>query len=158
MNFSIHGRPLRDLLAAVLFFHPLVIGRVKEYLGLTARVSSALDIGCGTGLSSAALSEIAENVTAVDISEGMLSFAPKADRVSYAVTNAEVLPFAGGQFEIITMSQVFHWLDRKVFLAEARRVLKPGGFLIVYDNYLSDEMTSNPKYQPWFREIFHDHF
>ena len=68
--------------------------------------------------------------------------------------DAEVLPFAEGQFEIITMSQVFHWLDRKVFLAEARRVLKPRGFLVVYDNYLSDEMTSNPKYQPWFRETF----
>ena len=121
---------------------------------MTAKVTSALDIGCGTGLSSAALSEIAEKVTAVDISEGMLSFAPKASRVDYAVTNAEVLPFANGQFEIITMSQVFHWLDRTVFLAEAGRVLKKDGFLVVYDNYISDEMTSNPKYQTWFREVF----
>jgi SAM-dependent methyltransferase len=136
------------------FFHPLVIKRVGEYLGLTAGVTSALDIGCGTGLSSAALSEIAETVTAVDISEGMLSFAPKTKGVNYAVSKAEVLPFPAGQFEIITMSQVFHWLDRKVFLAEAGRVLKKDGFLVVYDNYISDEMTTNPKYQPWFREVF----
>jgi SAM-dependent methyltransferase len=52
------------------------------------------------------------------------------------------------------VSQVFHWLDRKVFLAEAGRVLKKEGFLVVYDNYISDEMTANPKYQPWFREVF----
>lgn len=136
------------------FFHPLVIDRLRDHLGLNHKCRSGLDIGCGTGLSSAALSALARNVTAIDISEGMLSFAPKNELVNYAVSNAEALPFAGDQFEIITICQVFHWLDRKVFLAEARRVMKNNGFLVVYDNYLSDDMTSNPRYQPWFREIF----
>lgn len=127
---------------------------VRGYLALDGKVASALDIGCGTGLSSAALSEIAENVAGVDISEGMLSFAPRKKRVNYVVSRAEALPFPQERFEIITMSQVFHWLDRKAFLAEAARVLKKDGLLVVYDNYLSDEMTANPKYQPWFRESF----
>lgn len=136
------------------FFHPLVMKIIRGYLALDGKMPSALDIGCGTGLSSAALREIAENVTGVDISEGMLSFAPRNKGVNYVVSRAEALPFPEQRFEIITISQVFHWLDRKAFLAEAGRVLKKDGFMVVYDNYLSDEMTANPKYQPWFRERF----
>jgi len=136
------------------FFHPLVINRVREFLSLEKPVRSGLDIGCGTGLSSLALKDIAQRIAAMDLSAEMIFHAKKESGIHYLIASGETLPFGEDEFDLITISQVFHWLDRKVFLAEASRVLRKDGFLVVYDNYISDEMTSNPKYQPWFREIF----
>jgi SAM-dependent methyltransferase len=136
------------------FFHPLVIGRVREFLSLTKPVRAALDIGCGTGLSSMALRDIAQNVAAVDLSPEMVSQAKRSEEIHYLIASAERLPFGKDEFDLITISQVFHWLDRARFFGEAEHVLKDTGWLVVYDNYLSDEMTDNPRYSPWFRDVF----
>ena len=34
------------------YFHPVVIARIRGYLGLKGKLDKALDVGCGTGLSS----------------------------------------------------------------------------------------------------------
>jgi SAM-dependent methyltransferase len=136
------------------FFHPLVIDRVREYLSLNKPLGSVLDIGCGTGLSTKALKEIASSVAAMDLSHEMISFAQRDNTIHYLVASGETLPFGNDAFDLITISQVFHWLDRRRFFAEVSKVLKDTGWLIVYDNYISDEMTDNPRYSPWFREVF----
>lgn len=136
------------------FFHPLVIDRIREILSLNKPVHSALDIGCGTGLSSLALKPIAHRVAAMDLSARMISYAKKETGVSYLVASGELLPFGKDEFDLITISQVFHWLDRRRFFAEVEHVLKDSGWLVVYDNYLSDEMTDNPRYSSWFRDVF----
>lgn len=136
------------------FFHPLVIDRVKDYLSLKKPLGSALDIGCGTGLSTRALKEIADRIAAMDLSAEMISFAHREDDVHYIVASGETLPFGRESFDLITISQVFHWLDRRRFFTEVAHVLKDTGWLVVYDNYLSDEMTDNPRYTSWFRETF----
>lgn len=140
-----HGRP---------FFHPLVIDRVREFLGIDKLIRSGLDVGCGTGLSSIALKEIALTVTAMDISTEMISFVRRVPQIEYVIASGEVLPFADDKFDIITISQAFHWLDRSLFFAEAGRVLTENGWLVVYDNYLSDELTDNPESQWWFRDVY----
>ena len=118
------------------FFHPVIIKRIEEFLSITEPLSSALDVGCGTGLSAIALKELAQNVIGVDASAEMIALAPKESGVGYFTAPAENLPFEENRFDIITLSQVFHWLDRDKFLTEAGRVLRPNGWLIVYDNYL----------------------
>jgi SAM-dependent methyltransferase len=136
------------------FFHPLVINRVREFLGIDKPLRTGLDVGCGTGLSSIALKEIALRVTAMDISHEMMAFADYDPQIDYAIASGEVLPFANDSFDIITISQAFHWLDRSRFFAEAGRVLNGDGWLVVYDNYLSDELTDNPESQWWFRDVY----
>lgn len=136
------------------FFHPLVIGEIREFLSLEKPVGSALDIGCGTGLSSLALKKIAQRIAAMDLSAEMISHAKKESGIHYLIASRETLPFGEDEFDLITISQVFHWLDRTRFFAEAEYVLKEMGWLVIYDNYLSDEMTDNPRYCPWFREVF----
>jgi SAM-dependent methyltransferase len=133
------------------YFHPKVIARVGDFLKLPGPVGAALDVGCGSGLSALALAEIARGVVGVDASAEMVALAPPDARVSYAVAQAEVLPFGDGTFELLTASQAFHWFDRGRFLREARRVLRPGAHLVVYDHYFAARMEENERFRAWFR-------
>jgi SAM-dependent methyltransferase len=138
-----------------LYFHPLIVERVKRFLSITEPLSSALDVGCGTGLSSNALREIALSVTAVDASAEMVALAPRVKGIRFVVARAEDLPFGEGEFDLVTLSQVFHWLDREKFLAEAKRVLRTDGWLVVYDDYFSaGQMAEDPEFQTWYREKY----
>ncbi len=47
-----------------------------------------------------------------------------------------------------------NWFDRDPFLAEAARVLRPSGWLVVYDNRFSGKMKENPEYEKWFRDEY----
>jgi SAM-dependent methyltransferase len=134
------------------YFHPLVVERIKTFLSLTGLTEHALDVGCGTGLSSVALKEIAASVVGADVSQEMIALAEKDDRVVYAVADAVRLPFREEVFDLATLSSAFHWLDRREFLREAARVLRPRGWLVVYDHYFSGRMTENEEFQTWYRE------
>ncbi len=113
----------------------------------------ALDVGCGTGLSTTALKEIAEQIVGVDASQAMIARAPKDSSIQYCVAAAEELPFSECEFDLMTLSSAFHWLDRGKFCAEAHRVLRPEGWLIVYDNYFSAQMKENADFQAWHRDV-----
>jgi SAM-dependent methyltransferase len=134
------------------YFHPVIVGRIKDSLSITERLSSALDVGCGTGLSAIALKDLAQSVTGVDASAEMIALAPKEQGVTYFVAPAENLPFDEKEFDLITLSQVFHWLDRRRFLTEAYRVLRPGGWLIAYDNYFTGQTAGRADRQSWYEE------
>jgi SAM-dependent methyltransferase len=136
------------------YFHPLVIRRVKEYLRLPEPVSRGLDVCCGTGLSTTALKEISREVVGVDVSSEMLAQRLKHSGVEYLVADAENLSFADRIFGLVTVSQAFHWLDRTRVLGEAGRVLRPGGWLIVYDNYFAYQMSGCPEFQTWYEKSY----
>jgi SAM-dependent methyltransferase len=91
-----------------------------------------LDVGCGTGRLAAALAERALcRVWAVDPSPEMLEVARRhvPRGVGLKLGSAESLPFRDNWFERVTMRLVLHLVDRGRALAEARRVLGPGGRL-----------------------------
>ena len=134
------------------YFHPVIVGRIKEFLSITEPLSCALDVGCGTGLSTIALKELAQNVIGVDTSAEMIALAAKEKGVKYFVAPAENLPFDEKEFDIITLSQVFHWLDRDKFLTEAGRLLRLSGWLVAYDNYFTGQMSGNADSQSWYEE------
>ena len=136
------------------YFHPAVIRRVSRFLGLREPLPSALDVACGTGKSTVALAEIAYWVIGADSSAGMLSYAKTHERVEYVEAVAEDLPFEDGSFDLVTVSSAFHWFDRERFLSEARRVLRPEGWLVVYDNRFLGRMKENAVFEPWVRESY----
>jgi ubiquinone/menaquinone biosynthesis C-methylase UbiE len=93
-----------------------------------------LDCGCGTGRLSQALAESeASKVWGVDPEPEMLRVA--AGNVPAGVGlkpgRAEALPFRDGWFERAVMWLVCHLVDRPAAFAEVRRVLAPGGRLVV---------------------------
>ncbi len=116
-----------------------------------------MDVACGTGLSSLALSTLAERVIATDISEEMLSQAPKAKRVSYHLAPAESLPLDDSSTELITVSSAFHWFNRKAFLREARRVLCVGGWLVIYENFFEGRRHPNADVVRWLGAYYRAH-
>lgn len=137
------------------YFHPVVVERIRKFLALAGPIARALDVGCGTGLSTVALTEIAREVVGLDAAPEMIARAPRVERVRYVVASAEKLPFAEETFDLATLSCVFHWLDRDVFLQEARRVLRARAWLVVYDNYFAGWKDGLAEFQTWIRETYH---
>lgn len=94
-----------------------------------------LDAGCGSGPLFAALRDRGAAVTGVDASAGMVELARRrlgADADLRVADLRDPLPFADGAFDDVLASLVLHYLeDWGPTLAEMRRVLRPGGRLIV---------------------------
>ena len=94
-----------------------------------------LDAGCGSGPLLAALCDRGAIVTGIDKSAGMLELARRrlGDDADLQVADlGSPLPFPDDTFDDVIASLVLHYLeDWGPALAELRRVLKPGGRLIV---------------------------
>ncbi|MFN8473593.1 MAG: class I SAM-dependent methyltransferase [Anaerolineae bacterium] len=136
------------------YVHPEIVARIRDTLGLTGSVERALDAACGTGQSTLALRDIVAAVVGLDPSDEMLAQAVRGPGLSYVRGRAEALPFADESFDLVTVALAFHWLDRPRFLAEARRVLKPGAWLVVYNNLFCGQMEDDAAFARWSREVY----
>ena len=134
--------------------HDAAIGKFRAFAGAGAPFSRALDVGCGTGQSTVALTAIADVVIGVDPSADMLAHAVSHPRVSYRRAPAEDIPFPDGQYDVITAAQAFHWFDAEAFLAEASRLLRSPGWLVIYTSWFTGEMVEEATFAPWFRQTF----
>ena len=101
------------------FYHPQVVARIQKRLALTTPLAHALDVACGTGLSTLALTAIADAVTGVDPSAAMLALAPQDAHITYVVAPAEKMPLPDATFDLMTIASAFHWMDRAAAFAEA---------------------------------------
>jgi len=96
------------------------------------------DLGCGTGAVSAWLGHFCDRIIAVDASKEMLKAARESlggqKHVQLRHGSLEKLPIEDGELDVALMMLVLHHLpEPKRVLAEAGRVLKPGGRLLVLD-------------------------
>ena len=106
----------------------------------------AWDCATGNGQSALPLSQYFKKVFASDISRKQLEQAPKKENIEYVVCSAEEAPFPDNSFDLITVSQAYHWLEWEKFHAEARRVGKANCVIAIwmYDLLFSkDEKLNN---------------
>lgn len=89
------------------------------------------DCATGTGQIAEKLVALFEEVEATDLSKNQLRNAFSHPRIRYTKQLAEQTDFPSNHFDCITVGQAIHWFDFDKFYAEARRVLKPGGLLVV---------------------------
>jgi ubiquinone/menaquinone biosynthesis C-methylase UbiE len=100
-----------------------------------------LDIGCGGGRTLGRLAEQAPrgHTVGIDYSEDSLAVTRRINRrlvldgrISLAQATVSALPFANAVFDLATAVETFYfWPDTHGDLAEVRRVLRPGGELVM---------------------------
>ena len=110
---------------------------ITRYLFAADRVGGCrvLDAACGTGYGSALLARTASSVIGVDIDPATVEFASRrwgSAAMSFQVADVTRLPFADGTFDaVVSFETIEHVADPGEVLDEFRRVLVPGGLLIV---------------------------
>jgi SAM-dependent methyltransferase len=100
------------------------------------RPQLVVDFGSGTGLSTRAWAERAEEVVGVEASPEMRRqavAATSAANVRFLEAYAQETGLAEAAADLVTCSQSFHWMDPEPTLAEAARILRPGGVFAAYD-------------------------
>jgi SAM-dependent methyltransferase len=122
------GLPAADIEAALL-------------AALPERMGALLDIGTGTGRLLELIALRTDHALGVDMSRDMLALARArlaerglADRAAVRQADMYRLPFADRSFDAVALQMVLHYAeDPAAALAEAARVLRPGGLLVVTD-------------------------
>jgi ubiquinone/menaquinone biosynthesis C-methylase UbiE len=151
------------------------IAKTLSFLDGWAAISPeavVLDIGCGTGeFEKLILSKHPkQQITGVDISPKMLEIARRKcqayPNVVFRAASASALPFSDHSFDVIVSASAFHYFDApEAVLDEMRRILRPGGVLVILDwckDYLSCRLGDivlklvDPAYQQCYTQAeFH---
>jgi SAM-dependent methyltransferase len=99
---------------------------------VTDRRPRILDVGCGTGANLLMLSKFGD-AEGVDVSEDALAFCRERGLENVKLGAAEQLPYDDGTFDLVTALDVVEHLDDDLAgLREMRRVLRPGGRVLLF--------------------------
>lgn len=97
--------------------------------------TDVLDLAAGTGKLTRLLVPTGAEVIAVEPVEAMRdALYDAAPGVEVLDGTAEEIPLGDGSVDVVTVAQAFHWFDAPAALGELRRVLKPGGRLVLVWN------------------------
>ena len=144
-----------------------VLPHVGRYFSeLDGARAQVLDVACGTGslLRQMTAAYPEHKYYGIDLSPYYAEFARERHGLRDAVLvsdNAEAMPFKDGYFDVVTCAHLLHELPRAAranVLREMRRVLKPGGLLVVEDSVQADADASLRPFQQRFADEFHEPF
>jgi ubiquinone/menaquinone biosynthesis C-methylase UbiE len=138
---------------------------LAKALGRTRRTARLLDVGCGTGkfLRAVKANHPRLHVTGLDLSPYYLAVARRLlepwSRTRLVAGPAEAMPFADGEFDAVIAIYLFHELPprvRRAVVAEIRRVLKPGGVMILVDSLQKGDEPLYDGLIDYFPVAFHE--
>ncbi len=116
------------------------------------RDKDVLDVASGEGYGTALLAQVARRAVGVELATDAVEHATrayKAGNLSFIAGDARRLPCPDTTFDVVTsFGTIERFTEQQLFLSEIRRVLRPGGLLIVStpdrDHYSSAESAPNP--------------
>jgi ubiquinone/menaquinone biosynthesis C-methylase UbiE len=137
--------------------HPFFLRVIDDYVDAlgSAGAEALLDLGCGTGVAARVISrrsEVKGAITAIDISADLIETGKRlaaeeglGARIRFLTGDAHDLGLAEGEFDVVVMhTLISHVADPVTVLAEGRRLLRPGGRLVVFDgDYASFTMATD---------------
>ena len=119
--------------------------RMVELARLTG-AERVLDVATGGGHTALAFAPHVREVVALDLTPAMLEAAAKfaaaqgGANVSFRLGDAEDIPFGHGEFDVVTARYApHHFPQPQRFLAEAARVLRPHGRVVMFDNMAPED-------------------
>ncbi len=149
-----HDRVAAGYASARPYLHPEIFAVIHDVVGRAAPFRRALDVGCGTGLSSSALLDLAREVVGIDASVEMLRHARRASGIRYVASGAEALPFPPGTFGLVVACGSIDWVDRSRFVPLAAELLERGGWLVPLDFGDAGRSPEVPGLARWYDEVF----
>lgn len=129
--------------------------RLLALLATAERPALVVDLGAGTGLSTRAWAGQAGRVVGIEPNPRMITHARAATQapgIGYLAAFGHRTGLASGRADLVTCAQAFHWMEPAPVLAEAARILRPGGVFAAYDYDLP------PVVQPAVDAAFAAHF
>lgn len=131
IEFMLMNNPIR---AFVQDIHEV---RILRKMSAIESIDKALEIGCGNGNGTRLIKKYFKpiNINAIDIDEKMIKIAQQKNKdksIKFEVMSATELIFANNYFDAIFDFGIIHHIpDWKKCINELRRVLKPGGELVL---------------------------
>jgi SAM-dependent methyltransferase len=109
-----------------------IVDRLLAQAGGKRSLGRVLDVGCGTGALLEELRARSSEAWGVDISPEALRFCAERGLHCVALADATAVPFPTGHFDVVTaIGIVEHLDDDGAFLDEMRRLVRPGGVLVI---------------------------
>jgi ubiquinone/menaquinone biosynthesis C-methylase UbiE len=110
------------------------IARRYFWAGKYCAGKDVLEVACGTGQGVGYLAKRAKSVVAGDFSEPILEIARRhyGSRYEFKQFDAQQMPFGDATFDVAIIFEALYYLpDVEGFFRECRRVLRPGGLLLI---------------------------
>ena len=124
------------------YTEPMNYALIKELDGKNFK--TLLDLGCGNGtFLSMVLNKFDVEVSGIDISPGMIEKSKELldGRADLKVGDSEHLPWNDKSFDVVTCSASFHhYPGPELVLKEMKRVLRPGGILMIADPFTPNNL------------------
>jgi SAM-dependent methyltransferase len=119
---------------------PAVLAEILARLAQVERPGLVVDLGSGTGLSTAYWAERAEAVVGIEPSPNMrrqvearAAALDTGAKVRYRAGFSTATGLPDGCADMVTCSQSLHWMEPEPTFAEVARILRPGGVFAAYD-------------------------
>lgn len=124
-----------------------------HFIAQRAAGKDVLEVACGAGFGLGYLARVARSVRGGDYDDTMVRIAREhyGDRIAVDKMDAQILPFPENSFDIVAILEALYYVpDAERFFAEAARVLRPGGELIV--------ITANREWKLFNPSPFSSHY